>query len=304
MYPIQRFVYRILKNFKFLPQTWFFIFRYGAYTGKKLHLKNPIEINEKLIWLKLYYHPNILTQLADKYKVREYIATKIGTSYLNELYGFYETPEAIDFDSLPKQFVIKVNHSCRKNIIITDRSEIDIPKIKKTLHQWLRYDQYKKVGFEWAYKNIKPGIVIEKFLTEENFQHITDYKFHCFNGKVKIVHLIKEQNGQQHQAFYNEHFEIFPCNTTSKKHWFVKDGEVEKPALFDKMVHLAEILADRFPFVRIDFYHIEQKIIFGEITFYPGDAKFEFIPDSYNKIIGDFLTLPQLEKGQKEIVSY
>jgi hypothetical protein len=292
---------RILKNLKFLPKPLFFKIRYNAYTGKRLNLKNPIEINEKKNWLKLYYHPPILTQLADKYVSRTYVADKIGAEYLNELYGYYTKVEQINWDTLPESFILKATHASHRNLIVTNKSQLDIKATEKTLRKWLKYNHYKKVGYEWAYKNIPAGIVAEKLLEEKGKRFLTDYKFVCMHGKVIYVQIVLDVDGKEVQVNYNKAFEQEKFIAINRE-WY--QGAIEKPVLFDKMVALAEILADRFPYVRIDFYQIENKIIFGEVTFYPGDGKYEFFPDEYNKIIGDQLQLPKLENGQKEITTY
>lgn len=298
---LRKKIYGILKNFKFLPIPWLLRLRYGAYTGKKLHLKNPVEINEKKNWLKLYYHPPILTQLADKYAVRSYVSEKIGAVYLNELYGIYRRVEEIDYEALPNEFIIKTTHGCRKNLIVGDKSNLDRSNTKKLLQKWMKYDQYKKVGYEWAYKNIKPGIVVEKLLKEEGKRFLTDYKFVCMNGKGIYAQVVMDLNGKEVQGNFSREFELLKFNTKNRESF---QGQIEKPALFGKMWELAEILAGHFPLARADFFLIGQKIIFGEMTFYPGDGKYDFYPDEYNKIIGDYLKLPILKKGQKEIVVY
>lgn len=292
-------LYRVLKNFRFLPVSMLFKFRHGAYTGKKLNLENPVEINEKKNWLKLYYHPPILTQLADKYAVRSYVTEKIGPAYLNELYGIYRRVEEIDFEALPDQFILKATHGCRKNLIVRDKAGLDIKRTKKILRDWLKYNHYKKVGFEWAYKNIRPGIVIEKLLVEEGKRFLTDYKFVCMNGKCVYTQVIMDLNGKEVQGNFNREFKLQEFNTRNREPF---SGSIEKPALYSKMWDMAEVLADRFPLARADFYLVDQQIIFGEMTFYPGDGKYDFYPDRYNKIIGDMLELPNQGRDRKEIV--
>ena len=301
---VRKSINRILKNLKFLPKPLFYKIRYAAFTGKKLNLQNPVEISEKINWLKMYYHPKILTDLTNKFTVREYVKEKVGIEYLNEIYGYYESVDEIDFDKLPQQYILKAVHGCRKNLIVTDKNKLDIPNTKKTLNQWLTYNHYKKVGFEWAYKNIKPAIIVEKYLNEENHSILTDYKFYCFNGKFGFVFVVKEFEGVQLQAFYDKHFEKLPFNSKNRDCWIEEHHKLKKPLFFDKMIEIAEILADRFPYVRVDMYYIDNQIIFGEMTFYPGDGKYEFTPDIYNKIIGDQVILPELKKGQKEITNY
>jgi hypothetical protein len=294
-------LYRILKNFRFLPVPILLKLRYGAYTGKKLNLENPVEFNEKKNWLKLNYHPPILTQLADKFAVRSYVTEKIGPAYLNELYGIYRCVEEIDFEALPDQFIMKATHGCRKTLIVRDKTGLDLKRTKKILREWLKYNHYKSVGFEWAYKNIKPGIVVEKLLVEAGKKFLTDYKFVCMNGKCVYTQVIMDWNGMEVQGNFNKEFELQEFNTRNRESF---SGLMEKPALFSKMWDLAEVLADRFPLARADFYLVDQQIIFGEMTFYPGDGKYDFYPDRYNKIIGDMLQLPNLGRDRKEIVEY
>lgn len=289
---------RILKNLKFLPKPLFFKIRYNAYTGKRLNLKNPIEINEKKNWLKLYYHPPILTQLADKYASRTYVAEKIGAQYLNEIYGYYTGVNQIDWEALPESFILKATHASHRNLIVTNKSQLDIKATEKTLRKWLKYNHYKKVGYEWAYKNIPAGIVAEKLLKEKENRFLTDYKFVCMHGKVIYVQIVLDVDGKEVQVNYNKAFEQEKFIAINRE-WY--QGVIEKPSQFDNMWRLAETLAEGFPYIRIDFYQIKEQIIFGEITFYPGDGKYEFFPDEYNKIIGDKLKLPELKKGQKEI---
>ncbi len=298
---IKRFIFRIIKNFKFLPIETFLKVRYQYYTGKKLNLENPVEFNEKIQWLKLYYHVPLLTQLADKYAVRDYVSKKIGEQYLNELLGVYDDVSAVNFDKFPSQFVLKGTHGSSTNIIVKDKSKLNIDKAKKELNKWMKHDQYKKVGFEWAYKNIKPRIICEAYLEEEKGEGLIDYKFHCFNGIPKFVYFSVDKDTYKSYYFYDMNLEKAAF---SKK---LKTSVEEKfvlPKNFDKMTNLAKILADILPYVRVDFYTIKGEIIFGEMTFYPSDGRLDFYPDKYNKIIGDYLTLPEIPKGQKTITSY
>ena len=295
-------LFRIIKNLKpVLPKKLFLKIRYGAHTGKKLNLDNPREFNEKINWLKQYYHPPILTQLADKYEVRDYVTKKIGVQYLNEIYGVYQKTEEIDFHSLPPKFVLKAVHGSSTNLIVKDKSHLNIDHTRKLVNKWLKHNQYKKVGYEWAYKNIIPKIIAEKYLEEPDKRFLTDYKMYCFNGKMKFVHVIFELDHKKLEAYFDRSFNFLPFNRHNRN---VYTGTLQKPEQFDKIIDLSEKLADRFPFVRVDFYIIQDQIYFGEMTFYPGDGKNDFYPDQYNRIIGDYLKLPELKKQQKEITTY
>ena len=181
---LKKLIFRVLKNFKFLPVPTLLKIRHHYYTGKKLNLKSPVEFNEKIQWLKLNYQNPLLTKLACKYTVREYVTEKIGASYLNELYGVYDNVETINFDLLPNSFVLKGVHGSSLNLIVENKKELNIPDVKNKLNKWLSHNQYEKVGYEWAYKNIKPRIICEKFLSEKGKDVLNDYKI-----SVSYTHL-------------------------------------------------------------------------------------------------------------------
>ncbi|WP_127845093.1 ATP-grasp fold amidoligase family protein [Psychroflexus aestuariivivens] len=282
---------------KFLPPEIYMKYYYKYYTGKTLNLENPIEFNEKIQWLKVYYHPPILTQLVDKYEVREYVKEKIGEKYLNELIAVYYKASDVDFDELPSKFVIKGVHGFHFNLIVKDKSKLNRKKAKWLLHKWMRKNQYYRGGLEWAYKNVTPKLVAEKFLEEIGKDVINDYKFFCFNGKPKFVQVDIERGINDQRAFYDLDWNKLEF----RKGDISNVEEVEKPSNFEEMVEITRKLAQKFPFVRVDLYNINGKILFGEMTFYPSDGRTSFYPEKYNKIIGDYITLPEIPDGQKEI---
>ena len=296
---LRRLYVRTLRKWRFLPSKLYVKYHYEYFSGKKLDLNNPIDFNAKIEWYKVFYRPKILTQLADKYAVRAYVEKKIGSQYLNELYGVYNTPEDIDFELLPNKFVIKANHTNGHNIIVKDKTNIDQKKVIKLFRKWLKKNQYYRRGQEWAYKNIKPKIIIEKFLTEDGKNTLVDYKFYCFNGKPKFIDVHIDRDDDHKQGCFDLDFNILPFGK-SKTYKSISDG-IEKPTNLKEMVKLSEILADKLPFVRMDFYSINGKTIFGEMTFYPSDARRAFYPEKYNKIIGDYFELPKLKAGQTVI---
>ena len=294
-------ILRILKNFKFLPNKRLLKIRYRYYTDEKLNLENPKKFNEKITWLKLHFHVPLLTQLADKFTIREYVSEKIGDVYLNELYDVYYSVDAIDFDKLPNQFVLKGVHGSSLNLIVKDKNKLDLDAAKSEMRGWMKHCQYKKVGLEWAYKNIEPKIIAEKYLEEEGREVLLDYKFFCFNGKPKFVQIDLERGIKDYRCFYDLDWKKLPFSTV-KNPFF--EGEVDKPSNFNEMIKLADSLAEDLPFSRIDFYAIKGKTIFGEITFYPADGKKNFVPNEYNKIIGDYIRLPEIPKGKKIITVF
>ncbi|WP_233267537.1 ATP-grasp fold amidoligase family protein [Algibacter sp. L1A34] len=299
---IRKFYLRTLRKMRFLPPKLYAKSHYEYFTGKKLNLENPIEFNEKIAWYKVFYRPTILTQLVDKYAVRDYVEEKIGKQYLNELYAVYDSPEEIKYNELPQQFVLKATHASGYNLIVKNKNKLDKALSNKLLKKWLNINQYYRTGQEWAYKDVKPRIIAEKFIKDEKRESLTDYKFYCFDGIVKFmeVHIDREENLKL--ASYDLEFNKLPFNKMPLKNRI--EGPIEKPATLNKMIELSEKLAKNIPFVRVDFYSIHDKIIFGELTFYPSDARRDYDPEEYNKIIGDYFKLPQLKNGQKVITEF
>ncbi|HET8838660.1 MAG TPA: ATP-grasp fold amidoligase family protein [Flavobacteriaceae bacterium] len=291
-------LFGLLKKLKFLPPEIYLKIYYEYYTGKKLDLENPEEFNEKIQWLKLYYHPDILTQLVDKFEVRKYVEEKIGKKYLNDLIAVYNKASKVDFDKLPDQFVLKGAHGFHFNLIVKNKAQLNRTKARFLLEKWMHKNQYYRGGLEWAYKNVKPKLIAEKYLEEMDKESISDYKFFCFNGKPKFVQIDMDRSSDLLRCYYDTSWQKLPVQKGAVKMF---ENELKKPANFEEMVFLSEKLADRFPFVRVDFYSIEGKTIFGEMTFYPSDGRTAFKPGKYNKIFGEYIALPKLPKGKKEI---
>ncbi|NND16167.1 MAG: glycosyltransferase [Eudoraea sp.] len=297
---MKRFVYGILKKFKFLPPEWYVKIYYEYYTGKNLDLENPIEFNEKIQWLKVYYKPEILTQLVDKYAVREYVKEKLNEGYLNTLLAVYYKASAVDLDALPERFVIKGAHGYNFNLLVKDKSKLNKTKARYLMHKWMSKNQYYRGGLEWAYKNVQPKLIAEAYLEQIGKSVLDDYKFFCFNGVPKFVQIDMGRGQEDLKAFYDMDWKKLAFGKGIGKKY---EGELSKPEELESMIEAVKKLAMGFPFVRVDLYNIDGRILFGEMTFYPGDGRQEFYPDEYNKIIGDYLTLPPLN-GAKFSTAY
>lgn len=296
---LKRFKLRMLRKMTFLPPIKYAKYSHEYYTGKKLDLKNPKEFNEKIQWYKVFYHPKKLNQLVDKYAVRAYVEDKIGSKYLNEFYGIYKSFSEINFDKLPNQFVVKATHASSYNLIVKDKSTLNKKKVRLLFKKWLRTNQYYRTGQEWAYKDVLPRLLVEKFLKENGQTSLIDYKFYCFNGVAKFLEIHLDREDDHKRAFYDLDFKKLPFRNVSLKQSI--DKELIKPATFEEMIALSEKLADKLPYVRVDFYSIKDKIIFGEMTFYPSDGKKDFYPEEYNKSLGDLFNIPNLSMGENEI---
>ncbi len=300
---LRRLYLSIAKKFKHvLPIHKYVAIQYEYYNRKKIDIYHPVEFNQKIQWLKAFYHPPILHQLVDKYEVRAYVEEKIGREYLIDFVALYDKLSDVDFEALPQQFVMKVVHGCGYNLIVPDKQQLNIRKAKLKLLKWTNKDQYRRSGKEWAYKGVKPRILVEKFMKEPGKDSLNDYKFYCFNGKPKFVEVHLDRREYHKSSFYDLNFEQLPFWDVSEDHKI--KTPLEKPEKFDEMVVLAEKLADRLPFVRVDFYYVDNQIKFGEMTFYPGDGRADFQPDKYNKILGDMIELPEIPEGKNEITVY
>jgi|SRR5690606_129529 len=291
-------VYGILKKIKFLPQKLYVKIYYEYYTGKKLDLDDPREFNQKIQWLKVFYRKPILNQLVDKYAVRQYVGETIGEGYLNELIGVYDKPSLIDFGALPEKFVIKAVHGYHFNIIVPNKKALNKKKARYLLNKWMYKNQYFRGGLEWAYKDVKPRFIVERYLEEMGKGNINDYKFFCFNGKPKFLLIMIERDTWDYRCHYDLEWNKLPFNRGKSRSY---EGELEKPKNFKLMCELAEKLAGDFPFVRVDMYNIEGRIYFGEMTFYPTDGRVDYYPEEYNELLGSYIDLPKIPKGQKYI---
>lgn len=197
--------------------------------------------------------------MVDKYKVRDYIAEKLGEEYLIPLLGVWDNADDIDFDKLPEQFVLKCNHNSGLGMCICkDKSKLDIEKVKKELNQGLKQDYYL-TGREWPYKNVSRKIICEQYMVDESGYELKDYKIFCFDGNVDSIMVCEgrtEDNvkyyfyGKNWDRLFYQHDEIEPI------------GYIEKPTSLDKMTDLAEQLSFGLNSVRVDFYDINGNINF------------------------------------------
>lgn len=240
---------------------------------KLCNLKNPVYFGEKIQWLKVYGNLEKYTNYVDKYLVRDYVKEKVGNKFLIDLLGVFDKPEEIDFKTLPNQFVIKLNTGSGFNIIIKDKNKIDIKKIIKKLHKWMRID-YSRIKKEPQYKNVKKKIIIEKFMADKN-QELNDYKFFCFDGKVKFVEVDSDRFGNHTMDFFDEKWNLLQLKKGNHEN---SSTIPRKPQKFDKMINIAEELAAEFQFVRVDLYNVAGNIYFGELTFTPAGGLTKFSP--------------------------
>ncbi len=264
---------------------------YKSIHGKKLNLDHPTDLNEKLQYLKLrtYYNNPIITKCVDKYKVREYLSSIGQEKILPKLIaGAFSNVGDIRqiWDMLPEKFVVKCNHGCGYNILVSDKSKVDLEDIIKQLTKWMKEDFWKRYC-EPQYKYIKKAVVIEEYLGDD----IATYKFYCFNGKPEVMYISSNgENGEK--DFYLDYYdmEMNWVDITLAPHEHVKT-KAPKPSNWIEMVSLVEELARPFPFVRIDLYNVNEKIYISEFTFIPTGGNMELEPAHYINDWGELLKL-------------
>lgn len=244
---------------------------FKARMGRELDLANPKTLNEKLQWLKLYYRKPEYTVMVDKYKVRQYIAEKLGEEYLIPIVGVWNNPDDIDFDALPDKFVLKCNHNSGLGMCICkDKSKLDVEKVKEGLRKGIKQDYFLS-GREWPYKDVERKIICEQFMQDDDSEGLTDYKFFCFGGKADCVMVCLDRaTGDTKFYFFDRAWNLLRYNIRGKN---APEGfTVPKPDNMDEMFDIAEKLSEGLPFSRIDLYSVGGKIYFGEITFFPDNG--------------------------------
>ncbi|MBN1363502.1 MAG: hypothetical protein JW976_01720 [Syntrophaceae bacterium] len=224
------------------------------------------------------------TMLLDKWRVRSYIAGKVGSDHLIPLLWRGDKPEEIPFDELPLKFVIKANHGCGYNIIIKDKTQLNQVNTRLQLNKWLdeNFCQDKYLGTAWAYKNIKPTIIVESFL-EDNGDVPTDYKFFCFSGRTKYLQMNFDRFGDPYEKTFDRDFNPLDLWQGTRQY----PEKVVRPDSYEDMVRLAESLAKGFDFIRVDLYNVDCQIYVGELTCYPGGGNVQWIPRKYDFLLGE-----------------
>lgn len=285
---------KILKTLSFIPDKPMLRLQYWIKTGRFLNLRTPQRYTEKLQWYKLNYKEPLMVKCVDKYDVREYVESLGLGTILNDCYGVYESAEEVDFDALPNSFVMKDSLGGGGNsvIICRDKTTANLDEYRVKMSKWINKKRVRSGGREWPYYSGKPHrIVIEKYL-EQNDGDLPDYKFFCFNGKVYCVYLMtnyRENHENGILGFLDRDFNLLPAHRADFKPLLIQP---QKPENFEKMVEYAELLSKQFPHVRVDFYNINGKIVFGELTFFMASGYLFFEPDSFDYEMGEQFKLP------------
>ena len=287
--------YSVLNQFEkiapIVPDKLYLRIKFFLRTGEKLHLKHPKTYNEKIQWLKLYGRQPINRVMADKYLVKQYIAERLGEEYVIPLLGVWDSPDEIDFGSLPNRFVLKCNHNSGGGMCICkDKTKLDIETVKDDLRRGMKDDYYIR-SREKAYKDIPHKVIAEAFMEDSVTKDLRDYKFFCFNGKPKVLFVATGREKGEHEVkfdFFDMEYSHLPITNGHPN----SNPYPKKPTTFDKMKKLAAQLSEGIPHVRVDFYEVDGKVYFGEFTFSHWSGMTPFEPKEWDKIFGDWIQLP------------
>ena len=259
---------------------------------KKCNLEVPKTFNEKNNWRKLYDRKDIYTSMVDKYLVKEVISERVGQEHAIKLLGMWEKPRDIDFDSLPDQFVLKVNHAGGV-IVCRDKSKLDKKKVIKELRQAKKINYFWR-SREWPYKNVKRCIIAEEYIGE----NLIDYKNYCFNGRLEYTFVwenVSRADGRKPKAHFCGAYDRDWNRSEIDIDYPAMDKIAEKPQGYDKMVEVAEKMANGIPFVRVDCYAVNGDIYVGEMTFFPWGGFMKFRDEKWNRLLGDLEKLPGVD---------
>jgi hypothetical protein len=308
---------------RFVHENWAFLFpkRYVKYLykkimGKKLNLDNPKDLNEKIQWLKIYSDITQWTELADKYKVREYVKQCGLESILIKLYGVWDKSEDIDFQMLPEKFVLKTNQAFGRAILVKDKNRLDFNKTKRQFNKWVK-SRYGLVSFEPHYWHIERKIIAEELLEDNSTPpasaSLIDYKFWCFHGEPYLIMLLYDRanntvggtekviNTSVQACVYDLNWTLRP-EVISGSHLNDKPLIIPKPKCFDEMINICRILAKPFPQVRVDLYEVNKKVYFGELTFTSLGGYMDYFTDAYLLKMGEKIDLSKVKQRTSRFI--
>ncbi len=282
---------QLLKKIKYsmriLPDKMYLQIYYFAQFHKFINFKNPKTYNEKLNWLKINDRDPKYTKMVDKYEAKEYVKDIIGEEYIIPTLGVWDNFDEIDFDKLPNQFVLKCTHDSEGLVIVKDKSKLNIEEAKKKIEKAMKYNFFY-IGREYPYKNIKPRIIAEQYMEDKKYHELRDYKFFCFDGDVKALFIATDRGiGETKFDYYDinfNHLDIIQHYPNSKK-------KIDKPKNYDKMIELSKKLSKGLKHVRVDWYEVNGKLYFGEMTFYHFSGLQPFNDVKWDNMFGDWIKI-------------
>lgn len=279
-------VYRICK---YIPDKLWLQIKFLCRMGRFPNLKDPQTFNEKIQWLKLYNRKPEFSAMVDKYEVKKIIAERMGEELLIPTLGVWDRFEDIDFGKLPNQFVLKCTHDSGGLVICKNKGQLDLKKTEEKINRCLNSNYYWH-GREWPYKNVKPRIIAEQYMVDESGVELKDYKIFNFGGEPKLIQVDFNRFVKHTKNIYDTEWNYlnvainYPTDPTVN---------IKKPECLEKMLEMAKELSAGLPFLRTDFYVINGKIYFGELTFSPGSGFMKVTPEKFDLEMGSWIPLPE-----------
>ena len=263
--------------------------QYYRHIGRWPRLKQPRAFTEKIVWRKLHANIANASLISDKLSVRDYVRDLGGEKYLNEIYAVVSDPAALDFEQLPQSFVAKANHGSGMNVVVADKSAVDLERVRARLALFLKQD-FGRLSTEPWYQSLERKIFVEKFLWDENHGVPIDFKFYVFHGRTRFVQVDANRIGQITRNFYDREWKPTPYRIDYPGE--PSGPDVPAPANLGEMLDLAEKLAGDLDFVRVDLYSVnDREIVFGELTLAPGGGWGPFDPRDADELVGSYWQL-------------
>lgn len=285
----QRTIAPLLSDESYLKLNYRMVF------GRKLNLKNPKTMSEKLQWLKLYDRKPEYSMMVDKCDAKKFVSSIIGDEYIIPTYGVWDRSADIEWDKLPNQFVFKCTHDSGGIIIVKDKDKANRAEIGEKLDRMLKRNYYRTGGREWPYKNVKPRIMAEQFMISNDTPNhdIPDYKFFSFNGEPRVLLFCTERkNGSSKWDFYDMEMQRINVAALHHETTNLNLADFVSREVFEKMKEISRALAKVKAYVSVDLYYINGQIYFGELTFFSGGGWLQYNPADFDLKLGEMLTLP------------
>jgi hypothetical protein len=273
---------------RFLTDSYFVKKEFKRRMGYELDLKNPKSFSEKIQWLKLYYRNPILPKMVCKYESKKIVEARVGKEYNMPTHSLYDRAQDIKLDLLPKQVALKATHGSGKNIISLDKSELNEKEVQAFFKHALSKSYYLH-SKEWAYKDVKPKVIVEELVLEGDNQLPKDYKIHCFAGQPKFIQIDYQRYINHTRAFYDKDWNKLDFSQGKKP---IHKENIERPELLDQMFGISKKLSVGLPFLRVDFFYVNNKIYVGELTCYPENGLLKFTDEKWDLKMGECLKLP------------
>ena len=273
-----------------VPDKLFVNSKYRLSLGRTIQWSKLERFTEKLQWIKLHDRNPLFTRLVDKYEAKKIVSKIIGNQYVIPTIAVFESTDDIDWDKLPNQFVMKCTHNSGTGLCICrDKTMLDKESAIENIRHGMKTSHYLG-GREWPYKNVKPRIIVEQLMKDDNGEDLKDYKFYCFHGVPIYCQVIQGRSTQETIDFYDMDWNHQPFIGLNPSVSNAKNLD-EKPRNFEEMKKIASTLSENFKFARIDLYDIKGRVYFGEVTFFPFSGFGVFKPDSYDFKLGELIHL-------------